>query len=89
MGLLWAGLAWGVIRFLSCERQGWQDRHRLALIFGEVLANMLGGTLVILTAPPIDKVGKLIFDLIAFILLSYLAWHLRKRRKAKVPSPSL
>lgn len=80
IGLAWAGLALLVVRSLS-SASGWQDRHRLALIFGAVLANMGGGVLVIVALPPLDQVGKLVFDLIALILLACLAWRLRKRRQ--------
>lgn len=79
IGLVWAGLALLVVRYLSTAN-GWQDRHRLALIFGAVLASMVGGVLVILAATPLDQIGKLVFDLIAIILLARLAWHLRKRK---------
>jgi heme A synthase len=79
IGLLWAALALLAIGYLSSNRKGWQDRHRFALILGLVLANMIGGTVVILAASPVDKIGKLVLDLIAFILLVLLAWRLRKR----------
>jgi hypothetical protein len=82
IGLGWATLALLVIRYLSSDRKGWQDRHRFALIFGAILANMLGGAIVILAAAPIDKIGKLVFDLIALVLLVALGWRLRKRREA-------
>lgn len=85
IGLIWAALALQVIRSLSSNRKSWQDRHRLALIFGAVLASMIGSTLGTLAASPLDKIGKLIFDLIAFILLVILAWLLRKRRQANSP----
>jgi MFS family permease len=80
IGLIWAMLAMVVISSLSSNRKGWQDRHRLALIFGAELASMIGGTLVILAAPRVDKIGKLVLDLIALILFVALAWLLRKRR---------
>jgi hypothetical protein len=82
VGLVWAALALLVISSLSSARKGWQDRHRLALILGAALATMIGGTLGILAASPVDKIGKLVFDLVAFILLACLAWRLRKRREA-------
>jgi hypothetical protein len=62
--------------------QGWQDRQRLALIFGASLASMLGGVLVVLSAAPIDQIGKLVFDVIAIVLFAYLAWRLRRRPMA-------
>lgn len=83
VGLIGADLALVVIGYLSSKRKGWQDRHRLALIFGAVLASMVGGTISILAASPVDKIGKLVFDLIAFILFVLLAWRLRKRREAE------
>lgn len=81
IGLAWAVLSLFVVRFLS-KTSGWQDRHRLALIVGAVLASMVGGVLVILVASPLDKLGKLVFDLVALILFALLAWRLRKRRSA-------
>jgi hypothetical protein len=80
-GLVWGLLSLLVIRALSRGR-GWQDRHRLALIIGAQLASMLGGVLVILATSPVDRLGKLILDLVALSLLFYLAWRLRKRRQA-------
>jgi hypothetical protein len=85
-GLVWALLALLVVRYLS-SASGWQDRHRLALIFGATVASMVGGVLVILAASPLDQLGKLIFDLIALLLLAYLAWRLRKRRQVSQDEP--
>ncbi|HET6569249.1 MAG TPA: hypothetical protein VFG50_14875 [Rhodothermales bacterium] len=78
IGLAWVGLGLLGVRYLSRAR-GWNDRHRLALIFGATLAAMLGGVLIILNAPPVDQIGKLCFDLIAIILFARLAWHVRRR----------
>ncbi|MGO8947009.1 MAG: hypothetical protein ACLQUY_04970 [Ktedonobacterales bacterium] len=88
IGLAWAGLALLVVRYLSTAR-GWQDRHQLALIFGAVLASMVGGVLVILADSPLDILGKLVFDLIAIVLLACLAWSLRKQRPAAVAESDL
>jgi hypothetical protein len=82
IGLIWAALALLTIGYLSSNRIGWQDRHRFALIFGAVLANMIGGTISILAASPIDQIGKLVIDLIAFTLLVLLAWRIRLRQRA-------
>jgi MFS family permease len=84
IGLLWALLALLLIRHLS-QANNWQDRHRLALIIGAVLASMLGGSFSILAAAPIDKTGKLVFDLIALALLIRLAWHLHKSHHPSIP----
>jgi hypothetical protein len=73
-GLVWATLALLVMSSLSSDRKGWGDRHRFALIFGAIVANMLGGTIVILAADRIDQIGKVVLDLAAFTLLVALAW---------------
>jgi len=78
MGLAWVGLALIIIRYLS-RSQGWGDRQRLALIFGASLASMLGGVLSILSASPLDQVGKLVFDLVAILLFAGLARRLGRR----------
>ena len=78
MGLVWAGLALLFVRYAS-SGLGWHDSHRLALISGALVASMLGGVLVVLTAPPIDQIGKLGFDLLAVVLLATFAWRLRRR----------
>jgi hypothetical protein len=77
-GLVWGGLAVLFVRSQSSAR-GWRDSHRLALIFGAVLASMLGGVLVVVRAAPIDQIGKLVFDLIAIVLFVWFAWRLRHR----------
>lgn len=82
IGLAWAALALLVVRYLAAA-SGWQDRHRLAFMFGAILASMLGGILVILAASPLDMLGKLVLNLIAIILLSLEAWRLRRRRMAE------
>ncbi len=80
IGLVWVALALLAVRYLSAG-QGWDDRHRLALIFGASLASMLGGVLTILTASRIDQIGKLVLDVIAIILFASLARQLRRRRR--------
>ena len=40
---------------------------------------MLGGVVVVLRAEPIDRLGKLGFDLIAILLFAYSAARLRRR----------
>ncbi len=77
-GLVWGGLAVLFVRYQSAE-QGWRDSHRLALIFGAVLASMLGGVLVVARDAPVDQIGKLVFDLIAIVLFVWFARRLRHR----------
>jgi hypothetical protein len=79
IGLIWVGLALLSVRYLSATR-GWEDRHRLALIFGATLASMLGGVLTILAASPTDQIGKLVFDLIAVVAFLYLTRQVRRGR---------
>ncbi|MGE5601698.1 MAG: hypothetical protein ACM30E_01530, partial [Nitrososphaerales archaeon] len=77
-GLGWAGLAWLTVRRLA-RAGGWEDIQRLALIYGALLASMLGGAFSVITAAPIDRLGKLLFDLVAVVLLAALAARLRRQ----------
>jgi hypothetical protein len=69
--VLAAGLSWAVLTFFlvgrwtACER--WGDQHRFALVFGGVLACMLGGFWVFRTggALRIDWIGKAVLNMIA------------------------
>jgi hypothetical protein len=81
LGLAWAALAYLGVSYVSTGR-AWHDSQRLALIFGALLASMLGGFLFVLAASPLDQIGKLGFDLLAAVLLAYLAWRLRRRGPA-------
>ena len=81
-GAVWALLTFVAVRWLSGAAV-WQDRHRLALIFGASVASMLAGTLVVLAGEPIDILGKLALDLVAIILFGILAWRLRARHAGK------
>ena len=78
-GVVWGLLTFVTVRWLS-GAAGWQDRHRLALIFGASVASMLAGTLTVLAGEPIDILGKLVLDLVAIVLFGVLAWRLRARR---------
>ena len=78
VGLAWVILGLGVVRYLSRARD-WGDKQRLGLIVGASLASMAGGVLVVLSAAPIDRLGKLAFDLLAILFYAGLAWRLRRR----------
>jgi hypothetical protein len=78
-GAVWGLLAFVTIRWLS-GAANWQNRHRLALIFGASVASMLAGTLTVLAGEPIDLLGKLALDLVAIVLFGVLAWRLRDGR---------
>jgi hypothetical protein len=78
IGLIWIGLGLSIVWRIS-SAGNWQDRHRLALIFGASLASMVGGTLEVLADAPIDIIGKYGFDLIAVGLFIWLTIVVRKQ----------
>jgi hypothetical protein len=78
IGLFWIGLGLSIVWWIS-SAGNWQDRHRLALIFGASLASMVGGTLEVLADAPIDIIGKYGFDLIAVGLFIWLTIVVRKQ----------
>jgi hypothetical protein len=78
VGLAWIGIGLLVVRRISSAAD-WGDRQRLALIFGASVANMLGGTLVVLADAPIDILSKFVFDLIALVLFVRFAARLHWR----------
>ncbi len=75
--VLAAGLAWGILTFYLVKRwtsrAGWGDAHRFALVFGGVLACMLGGLVVfnVAGALRIDWIGKIVLNVAA---LAWLIW---------------
>ena len=77
IGLIWIGVGLSIVWRIS-SAGNWQDRHRLALIFGASLASTVGGTLEVLADAPIDIIGKYGFDLIAVGLFIWLTIHMRK-----------
>jgi MFS family permease len=87
IGLAWIGVGLFVVSRISTALN-WQDRHRLALIFGASIASMLGGTLEVLADVPIDIVGKFVVDLIAIGLFIWFAVRVHKRRFEVVQSES-
>jgi uncharacterized membrane protein YcfT len=74
-------VAFFLVRYWSAS-PAWQDTHRLALIFGALLANMLAGFWVSGVALPADLIGKLVLNVIAVLLLAYLGRKLRQRKLA-------
>jgi len=79
LGLLLAGLALFFARHWP-SRSSWRDTHRLAVIFGALAASMLAGFRVSGVILPIDYIGKLIFNVIAVLLLARLYGRLRSRQ---------
>jgi hypothetical protein len=80
-GIALACVAFFLVRYWSWN-PGWQDTHRLALVFGALVASMLAGFWVIAGAQPIDFSGKLVLNVIAVLLMAYLARQLRRRKAA-------
>jgi hypothetical protein len=78
VGILWIMLGLFIVQRFSTAAN-WQDRHRLALIFGASLASMVGGTLVVLADGPVDIIGKFVIDLIAIGMFIWFASRVRKR----------
>jgi len=79
IGLGWAALAYYLIRYWSASR-AWGDTHRLALCFGALLASMLAGFVIngsVLS--PFDLIGKIVFNMIAVVLLIILARRVSQR----------
>jgi hypothetical protein len=73
-GLALAAGAFGLIASWY-RRAGWTDSHRLALVFGGMVASMLAGFPVFLFggALAIDWIGKVVLNVVAIILLKCLA----------------
>jgi hypothetical protein len=80
IGLAWALAAFFLIRRWSAS-PGWQDVHRLALISGALVASMSAGFVINgPTLSPVDLVGKVVLNVMAVLLLAYLAWKLHRRQ---------
>ena len=88
------GLAWAVTSLFLIRRwssnPGWQDIHRLALIIGALVASMLAGFLIVgSTLSPVDLMSKLVLNVVAVVLLIYLARKIHRRTVSAnaVPQP--
>jgi hypothetical protein len=77
-GLLEALAAFFLVNYWS-ESPAWRDTHRLALVFGACVASMLAGFLLRVVVLPVDVIGKLVLNVIAVLLLSFLAWRICRR----------
>jgi hypothetical protein len=79
-GIVLAGGSFLLIERWSA-RPAWHDTHRLALVFGALLAGMLAGSVVLKVghAVPIDRIGQLTFSVIAVLLLIPFARVVRRR----------
>ncbi|HET9473595.1 MAG TPA: hypothetical protein VFO82_06855, partial [Steroidobacteraceae bacterium] len=59
----------------------WGDAHRMAIVFGTIFGAMVVSFAgFIYGAAPLDLYGKIVLDVIATVLLVWLAIHLRRGR---------
>jgi len=80
LGLAWAAGTFFLVRYWSTS-QHWGDAHRVAFIFGALMASMLPGFVTSGIVLPIDFIGKAVLNVIAVLGLSYLAWKVRQRER--------
>lgn len=80
LSLAWAAAAFFLVRHWSTS-QHWRDAHRVALIFGALMASMLPGFVASGIVLPIDFIGKAVLNMITILGLSYLAWKVRQRER--------
>lgn len=83
--LLGLALAGGTVLLVRRWARGsdWRDGHRLALVFGAMVASMLLGFPVVgVLGGPVAAVGKLLLNLVAVALLAVLAFETRRRWRA-------
>lgn len=90
VGLAAAGIAFFAVTRWSSSPE-WQDAHRLALVFGAILASMLAGFAVMRAggALLIDVVGKAVFNVAAILLLVRLASLVHRRRRESLIAEEL
>jgi hypothetical protein len=84
-GVGWAYLLWALAAFFLIRHRSagpaWHDAHRLALIFGALVASMGAGFVISGPTPsPVDLIGKVVLNVMAVLLLAYLAWKLHRRQ---------
>jgi hypothetical protein len=86
-GLAWAGLAFAIVLRWSRSIH-WREPQRLAIMSGALVASMVAGfpILFLSQAPRIDVVGKVVLNVLAFVLLIRLDFKLRSRERDG-PSP--
>lgn len=86
--ILAVGLAWASLTLFLIERwassSNWTDTHRFAVVFGGVLACMLGGFAVFTMggALRIDWIGKTVINAVAIPWLISIGWAVQRREEA-------
>jgi hypothetical protein len=83
VGLILGGGVLFLIRRLSSST-GWNHNHRLALIIGGIVASMLAGFWASGIVLEIDFIGKIVFNVVAVVLLAQLAKKLLNRAELKI-----
>lgn len=78
IGVAWAAGALLLINWWMGS-PAWQDDQRLSLIIGALMASMLAGFLESGIQLPVDLVGKLVFNVVAVVMLIYLAGRIHHR----------
>lgn len=82
-----AGLGWAILALILfvwwSSRPTWREPHRLAAAFGATLACMAMPYVTFASWPLVDRVGKVIFDLVALTGFFLLGRRLAARRSAR------
>jgi len=80
LGLAWAGGSFALVRSWSA-RSDWNDACLLAAVSGAIAASMLAGFPIMIAsgAPRIDLAGKIVFNIVAVLLLFTFATRLQRR----------
>jgi hypothetical protein len=77
-GLVLAGTSLLLVKTLSGSTN-WRDIHVLAIVVGGLAASMLAGFWASGILLAVDYIGKVVFDVIAVVLLFYLATEVQKK----------
>jgi hypothetical protein len=68
---------------------GWGDAHRMGVVFGTLLGSMIVSFAgFIYGAAPLDLYGKIVLDVIAALLLAWLAARLRRPARSPAGDPA-
>jgi hypothetical protein len=68
----------GLIRAWSMPSRAWNDLHRLAMIFGALLVNILFGFFAVTASNRIDQIGLGITGVVSLMLLGVYSWRIRR-----------
>jgi hypothetical protein len=68
-----------LIRQWSALGSLWKDDHRLALIAGAILANMLNGFFIVTANNRVDQLGQGVASVMAIAVLAVAVWRIRQK----------